>query len=212
MGQDSLTDAAVAEGLRRRDHASLEAIINRYSREIFYLIRLFLGSVGTTQDVEECVSDLFVSVWQDYEAFDASRGSFRTWLSMRAKYLALDRRRQLLRKHTATVTVSALEAELEPNDRPGDSISRLDRQRLQDSWTEDSLESLIERREQHELLRDALIKLPDLDRQLVYMRYFKLVSTDEMAAQTGLSKHAIDTRIWRARKQLKEALRVAARG
>src|SRR4051794_32824569 len=102
MIQDDWSDAAIAAGLRRQDPTALEAIVVRYSREIFYFIRMVLSNVGSLQDVEECVNDLFVSVWQESNAFDATRGSFRTWLTMRAKYLALDRRRHLLRRQVAT--------------------------------------------------------------------------------------------------------------
>jgi hypothetical protein len=59
-------------------------------------------------------------------------------------------------------------------------------------------------------VRRALERLPDLDRLLVYLRYFQLASFDEIALRTGLSKHAVDTRLWRVRKSLREALREPA--
>ena len=207
MVYDYSSDEAIAAGLRGRQAQALETIIGRYSREIFYFIRMILNNVGTTQDVEECVNDLFVSVWQEYSSFDPTRGSFRTWLTMRAKYLALDYRRYLLRKQAGTVTLSAFDADADATDGMLDSIERAERQRAHAFYTDDSLESMLERREEHARLREALIQLPERDLQLVYMRYFLLISTDEMATRTGLSKHAIDTRIWRARKQLKVALR-----
>ncbi|HKD76497.1 MAG TPA: sigma-70 family RNA polymerase sigma factor, partial [Ktedonobacterales bacterium] len=165
-----------------------------------------LNNAGTSQDVEECVSDLFVSVWHEYDAFDPKRGSLRTWLTMRAKYLALDRRRYLLRKQAATIALSAFDLDSEATDGVIDGAERIERQRAQEYWTADSLESMLERHEDHARLHEALARLSETDRHLVYMRYFQLASTEEMATQTGLSRHAIDTRIWRARKQLKEAL------
>ena len=212
MVYDYSSDEVIATGLRARDSHTLEAIISRYSREIFYFIRMILNTTGTTQDVEECVNDLFVSVWQDVDAFDAARGSFRTWLTMRAKYLALDKRRQLLRRNSATVTISSFDLDLEHTDGAIDGLERAERQRAQDFYTDDSLESMLERREEHARLREALLRLPELDCRLIYMRYFMLASTEDMAAQTGLSKHAIDTRIWRARKQLKQVLREPIHG
>ena len=64
-----------------------------------------------------------------------------------------------------------------------------------------------EQSEQREELRRALATLPELDRYLIYQRYFKFASTEELAAQTGLTRHAVDTRLWRARKSLREALK-----
>ena len=89
------SDEDIAERLHRRDPEALETLIFRYSRELFYFIRLVLDGVGVTQDAEECLNDLFVAVWQEIDTFDPARGTLRTWLTMRAKYIALDRRRQL---------------------------------------------------------------------------------------------------------------------
>jgi RNA polymerase sigma factor (sigma-70 family) len=68
------------------------------------------------------------------------------------------------------------------------------------------MEHLIEQSERREELSLALAMLPELDRQLIYLRYFKFASTEELAAKTGLTRHAVDTRLWRARKKLLEAL------
>ena len=212
MVHDGSSDQTIAAGLRHRDPNTLEDVIARFSREIFYFMRMILNNVGTMQDVEECVSDLFVSIWQEHDAFDAARGSFRTWLTMRAKYLALDRRRQLLRRQVMTVTMSVFDTEMDAPEGVGEGMDRAERQRAQERWADESLDTLLERREEQARLRDALIRLPDLDRQLVYLRYFRLASTEDIAAQTGLSKHAVDTRLWRARKQLKETLREPTHG
>src|SRR5579883_837739 len=98
MVRHDWSDDDLARRLSEHDPEALETLISRYSREIFYFIRLVLDGVGVTQDAEECVNDLFVAVWQEIETFDPGRGTLRTWLTMRAKYIALDRRRQLCRR------------------------------------------------------------------------------------------------------------------
>ena len=72
--------------------------------------------------------------------------------------------------------------------------------------SEHSMEHLVEQRERHDELRQALAGLPELDRQLVYLRYFQLASTEDICQRTKLSRHAIDTRLWRARKALRDVL------
>src|SRR5258707_6731225 len=100
------SDEDLAQRLQQRDPDALETLISRYSREVYYFIRLVLDGVGLTQDAEECVNDLFVAVWQEIETFDPERGTLRTWLTMRAKYIALDRRRQLFRRQVHNVQVA----------------------------------------------------------------------------------------------------------
>src|SRR5947207_11551057 len=98
MVRQNWSDEELAQRLQQRDPEALEILISRYSREVYYFIRLVLDGIGVSQDAEECVNDLFIAVWQEIDTFDPLRGTLRTWLTMRAKYIALDRRRQLCRR------------------------------------------------------------------------------------------------------------------
>ncbi len=205
------SDEELAQRLHERNPEALETLISRYSREVFYFIRLVLDNVGVTQDAEECVNDLFVAVWQEIDTFDSDRGTLRTWLTMRAKYIALDRRRQLCRRQVHNVQ-SADEIRQWSTDTGGTRNSSAwgyesDYRATLPPHPEASMENLLEQSERREELRLALATLPELDRFLIYQRYFKFASTEELAAKTGLSRHAVDTRLWRARKSLREALK-----
>lgn len=198
--QDEWPDDAVYAGLMKRDPRALEALIRRYSREMSYFIRLVLEGVGTPQDAEECTNDLFVAAWQEVDTFDPARASLRTWLTMRAKYIALDRRRQMQRRQAA---VTSLDARATFPDGQGRAMPF---EAMVGQATSPSMEGLVEQRERREELAHALAELPELDRYVVYMRYFHLASTEEIARKTGLTRQAIDTRLWRARKTLRDAL------
>jgi RNA polymerase sigma factor (sigma-70 family) len=194
-------DDTLYAGLLERDPRALEALIRRYSREVSYLIRLVLDSTGTPQDAEECTNDLFVTVWQDIQSYDPARGGLRTWLTMRAKYIALDRRRQIQRRQS--VSMMSLDGSDRAGTRDGDAlVAEQSVARAVDT----SMEGMLEQRERREELARALESLSELDRLLVYMRYFKLASTEDICRKTGLTRHAIDTRLWRARKALRDAL------
>ncbi len=211
MVRHDWSDEDLAQRLHEQNPEALETLISRYSREVFYFVRLVLDNVGVTQDAEECVNDLFVAVWQEIDTFDASRGTLRTWLTMRAKYIALDRRRQLCRRQAHNVQ-SADEIRQWSTDYSGTRKSSAwgyesDYRATLPPHPEASMENLLEQSERREELRLALATLPELDRFLIYQRYFKFASTEELAAKTGLSRHAVDTRLWRARKSLREALK-----
>src|SRR5256885_15230061 len=107
MVRQDWSDDDLAQRLHERDPEALETLISRYSREIFYFIRVVLDGVGVAQDAEECVNDLFVAVWQEIDSFDPVRGTLRTWLTMRAKYIALDRRRQMCRRQAHNLQSAA---------------------------------------------------------------------------------------------------------
>jgi RNA polymerase sigma-70 factor (ECF subfamily) len=198
---EDLSDDTLWRGLVNRDPQALEALIARYSREVTYFVRVVLDGIGTHQDAEECASDLFIAAWEDIDSFDPDRGTLRTWLTMRAKYLALDRRRQIQRRQAiAGMNPTSSATRDDQSYRP--SSPRVAEPHAQ----MESLDHMLERRERHAYLRRALEELPELDRLLVYLRYFRLDPTEEIAARTGLTRRAIDTRLWRARKTLRDAM------
>jgi len=212
MVRHDWSDEDLALRLHERNPEALETLISRYSREMFYFIRLVLDGIGVAQDAEECVNDLFVAVWQEIDTFDPGRGTLRTWLTMRAKYIALDRRRHLLRRQAHNLQPADENPQWNSSDGSGsrnysgwgyDHESRV----ALPPHPETSMEHLLEQSERREELRLALAMLPELDRFLIYQRYFKFASTEELAAKTGLTRHAVDTRLWRARKSLREALK-----
>lgn len=212
MVRHDWSDDDLALRLCKRDPEALETLISRYSRELFYFIRLVLDGIGVPQDAEECVNDLFVAVWQEIDTFDANRGTLHTWLTMRAKYIALDRRRQLCRRQAHSMQPADETRQWGSTDGSGNRQSsgrgyEYDHRVALPPHPETSMESLLEQSEQREELRRALATLPELDRYLIYQRYFKFASTEELATQTGLTRHAVDTRLWRARKSLREALK-----
>jgi RNA polymerase sigma factor (sigma-70 family) len=217
MVRQNWSDEELALKLRERDPEALETLISRYSREVFYFTRLVLDGIGVAQDAEECVNDLFVAVWLEIDTFDSARGTLRTWLTMRAKFIALDRCRQLRRRQTHNVQSADENRQWNVSDGSWggntgwktsgwggyDNESRA----TLPPHPESSMEHLLEQSERREELYQALAMLPELDRQLIYLRYFKFASTEELAAKTGLTRHAVDTRLWRARKSLREALK-----
>jgi len=48
----------------------------------------------------------------------------------------------------------------------------------------------------------ALARLPEPDHSLMIRRYFKFMSAEALAAQTSLTPHAIQLRLWEIRKSL----------
>ncbi len=211
MVRHDWSDDDLARRLLERDPEALETLISRYSREVFYFIRLVLDGIGVAQDAEECVNDLFVAVWQEIDTFDVDRGTLRTWLTMRAKYIALDRRRQLCRRQAHNIQSADESRQWNTADGSGSHRSSgygYDESRVTlPPHPEASMENLLEQSERREELRQALATLPELDRYLIYQRYFKFATTEELAVKTGLTRHAVDTRLWRARKSLREALK-----
>ena len=57
-----------------------------------------------------------------------------------------------------------------------------------------------------EIVRDAIAKLPEHDREVIVLRYYNSLSHEQISAVLGVSKAAINGRLTRAKQKLAEHL------
>lgn len=178
------------EQLLRRDPRALDELVSQFIKPVHRLAALIIGETGSAQDVEEVTADAIRGAWERIGEFDPLRTTLLNWLLMLTKYAALDRRRRLLRSRfqpDGSARVVPLEAAPEPATActPEDAALRSERSRR---------------------VHEALERLPAEQRDLLIRRYFYEVPIADLAAAMGLTRAALDNRLWRARQALKALL------
>ena len=187
--RNNRSDAEWSEGFKRQDTASLEAAIDVFGPAVRALVFRVLSGAGGAEDAEECVSDVFLAAWKGIDRFDAERAGFRTWLLILAKYKALDIRRKLLRTRDKTVALA---------DEPTLSV-------VEELMIPSAEANALSREESRELL-GHIEGLEEPDRSLFWRRYFYYESLEELAEAFGFSKRAVESRLYRCRLMLRQAL------
>lgn len=81
-----MNEKKLIEGVRNRDESAAAYVIDRYSRLLWSAAAPVLRNIGTAEDLEECVADAFVYLWEHPEKFDPARGSLKSWLAMIVRY------------------------------------------------------------------------------------------------------------------------------
>jgi RNA polymerase sigma-70 factor (ECF subfamily) len=175
--------------LLARDPAGLDELTLLLGHKAHRLAQMILGGLGNEQDVEEVVSDALVAAWNRASEFDPNRSSLTNWLLMLTKYAALDRRRAL-RRQTLDAGGEAKVIPLSAAPEPAVAAS----------------DELVLQGEDQAAVHEALRRLPVADRELLIRRYFFEESLADMARDLGLTRGALDTRLWRARQNLKRLL------
>lgn len=176
--------------LSARDPSVVDHLVALFGGPMERLAAMIMGQVGTAEDAEEAVSDALAAAWERVAEFDASRTSLKSWLLMLTKYAALNRRRQLQRQQflpDGQRRVAPMQAVPEP---------------VAPSTPED--EALAQ--DQRHRLHRALTQMPEPDRGLLIRRYFFEEPIAAMARELGVSRGALDNRLWRARQALKAIL------
>jgi len=168
--------------------AALNELMERHREKVFhYLIRLLQNEADAADAAEEA----FVRVYQHREKYD-SQQRFSTWLYTIATNLARDRLKWRARHPQKSIHERSPESDAEF----GDSLPDV-------SATPDAELVLSER---GQAVRDAIARLPREIREPLILATYNGLPQAEIAAILKCSVKAVETRIYRARQQLRQAL------
>ncbi len=191
-----ITEENVITQLQHKNPASLEFIIDHYGAGVYGLVCRILNGRGRKEDIEECVSDVYVTAWENARQYDAQKGNLKTWLLILAKYKALDYRRRLFRDQTVVY---------DPVADPAETVGN-----IYESTGNIVEEKVISGEEKRQIIA-AINTLGDMDREIFLKRYFLYEKVENIAQHFGLTRTAVDTRLWRIRNFLKQTLQRAGR-
>ncbi|WP_301108788.1 sigma-70 family RNA polymerase sigma factor [Sporosarcina sp.] len=165
--------------LKRKKEDAIEYVVDAYLPFVKAVVYKVLGSLQTEADMDECISDVFLAVWENSDQFEGEAADFKKWICMVAKYKAIDQYRRMEKRKT--------------REQGMDDMSF-----ISDS---NAVGDLLAKEEQEELLV-AMSKLNEVDRDIFTMKYFLDMSNSEIADSLCVTKAAIDNRLYRGKKQL----------
>jgi len=143
----------------------MATLYDRYSSVVYSVALRVLGDTGAAEDV---LQEVFIQLWRNPLAFNASRGNLGAWLAVIARNRAID----ALRKRRPETDVTDIVVSVEP-DLAGDA----------------------ERARAMEKVRGALGSMPAAQRSALEMAYFEGLTHTEIAAKTGEPLGTVKTRI-----------------
>jgi len=168
--------------------AALNDLMERHSEKVFrYLIR----QLQNEADAADAAEETFVRVYQHREKYDRAQ-RFSTWLYTIATNLARDRLKWRARHPQKSLHERAPDSEVEFGDSLADSQATPDNEMLSS--------------ERGQAVRDAVSRLPREIREPLILATYKGMQQAEIAAVLKCSVKAVETRIYRARQQLRKAL------
>lgn len=78
-----------------KDEAALKFIIDKYSALVRFISRKYISD---EESIEECVSDVFLGVWNNIDSFDFTKNSFKKWIASITRYKVIDYYRKIARE------------------------------------------------------------------------------------------------------------------
>jgi RNA polymerase sigma-70 factor (ECF subfamily) len=182
---DLVTDGELIDQCRQGDRAAFNQLVVRHYAGIFDVARRLLPCSDDAADVAQ---EVFIAAWKQLPRFQP-RAAFRTWLYAITLRQCARSARGARRRPAPLDSLEAAEA------LPG---------RMADAT---SVHGLVERHELETALHAAVHSLPRAQREAIVLHYFGDLTCVETAAVMGISSGAVMTHLFRARQNLRQALR-----
>lgn len=93
-----LSDKKIISAIAARDERMLAYVVQKYSKLLWRIAASVLINAASVQDVEECVADVFIYLWQYPEKYDPDKAKLSSGLSIVARSRAVDSYRRISRK------------------------------------------------------------------------------------------------------------------
>jgi len=165
--------------LKKQDEAALEYVIEKYSALVHAIAYKILSNISI-EAIDECVNDVFLTLWQSANQFKGEPEDFKKWIGMMTKYKAIDAFRKLEKQRAR-----------EQSD-----------ERLHEHSNHEDVQMHLLKKEDKNTLLLALSSLAEIDRDIFMMKYSLQLTTAEIAESLHLSVSAVENRLYRGKKKL----------
>ena len=178
-----MNDITAISGIRNRDERIINEVIVKYSKLLWPIASAVLKNVGSEQDVEECIADVFIDLWENPDKYNPERGTLKTWLCMVTRCKPIDRYR-VLSKHSTV---------------PLEGAMMVGRMGMQDA--------LLQEETKRELVA-AVNALADVEKDILIRRYYYEQKPREIAKALDLPLKQVENHLYRSKQKLRKAISV----
>jgi RNA polymerase sigma-70 factor (ECF subfamily) len=192
--------------------AYLAEMIRLYGGLVRHICRNALGN--NEADVDECVSDVFVALWQKVSGGadlpgaarnadgadsagaahgadgEAGQSAIKSYICGIARHKAIDRYRKLTAR-PATVSIS--------DAYDGGAA-------LGETLSEPDVAELFARGHDEAVIAKAVDGLPPTDREIFILRYYYMERVKSIADKLGMTEKAVENRLYRGKLSLRQTL------
>jgi RNA polymerase sigma-70 factor (ECF subfamily) len=181
-----MTDKELRCKMEQSAEEGRRALFDEYCGYVYAICANKLKGCGTSEDIDECLSDTFAAVFRYLEGHTDADGDLRGIIGTIAKRTAISYFRRLSPKAETTISIES------------ESIGEL------------SADIRVEETAERSALRDAVLdcmkRLGEPDASIIVYFYYYGMKTRKIAELVELSDTAVQKRLSRSRKKLRELL------
>jgi RNA polymerase sigma-70 factor, ECF subfamily len=178
--QDASDEALIAR-IADGDKRAMQVLYGRHNVRVY---RFILRLTSNQSLAEDLVSEVFLDVWRQADAFEA-KSQVSTWLLAIARYKALSALRRRTDEHLDDQTAATIED------------------------TADTPEAVVGTKNRNMIVQKCLTQLSPAHREVIDLVYYHEKSVDEVAKIVGVPAATVKTRMFYARSKMADLLKNA---
>lgn len=184
-----LNDKKIISAIAARDERMLAFVIQKYSKLLWKIAASILINAASVQDVEECVADVFIYLWQYPEKYDPDKAKLSSWLSVVARSKAVDSYRRIARKREISIEEIVVE-----------NLGY-----AENSAADEEMHSM-EGENSKDKLRSCIDELDEKEKELIMRRYYYEQKPAEIAVALDMPKKQVENRLYYVRQKLRKMM------
>jgi RNA polymerase sigma-70 factor (ECF subfamily) len=189
--EQALTDEDLVQRAGDGSEAAFDNLVDRYTPIVF---RIAFGITGTREEAEDVVQETFLNVFKNLDNFTPSRAAFKTWILTIARNNSINKFKYLKRRAAKLFSEFSTE---EPEQVLSDHLG---------SFGQADAETMLASKQEFHLVETAFRKLPERQRTALMLKAWEGLSYAEISEVMKISVSAVESLIFRARKQLMDML------
>ena len=175
-----MNDKKIISAIEARDEQMLAFVVQKFSKLLWKIAASILINATSAQDVEECVADVFIYLWQYPEKYDPDKAKLSSWLSVVARSKAVDSYRRITRKREISMEEIVVESL---------------------GYAENDVAD-----EEKDKLRSCIEGLDEKEKELVIRRYYYEQKPAEIAVALDMPKKQAENRLYYVRQKLRKMM------
>jgi len=176
---DLMTDEKkLLKGLQKKKLSSLEKAIKIYTPYISVVLYNMIGTMLPYEDIEEIVSDVFISLWNNSSYIDLSKGTIKSYIAATAKNFVKKKMRKNKIDYILTDNIEAIK----------------------------NSTSLIDKSDMENFIWENVMSLGEPDNE-IFIRYYKYgEKIKDISLIMGIKVSTIKAKLSRGKKKLKKII------
>ena len=176
-----MTDKEISKKVIKGDTSVFNYLMDNYNKLLWLVVGNILEKVGTSEDIEDCISEVYLKLVQNPKAYDHKKGSIKSFLVRAGKNCAIDKYRQLTRSN----------------------VIELSEEIFMQSHEDDVLQAIINTEDKAALL-EVINRLKEPGKEILIRRYFFEEKPKEIAKKMQLTVKDVENKLYQSKLKMKK--------